>query len=64
MCPLASGVAVAVVQVRVVSVFVNEDLMAMLVRVGFAAVPRKIVFMPMMCVVGVGVGVREGFVAM
>jgi hypothetical protein len=61
--PWPSGVAVPVVQVRVVRMLMREDAMAVFMRVGFGSVPRKIVLVPVMCVVDVRVRVSERFVA-
>ena len=61
--PWPSGVAVPVVQVRVVRMLMREDAVAVCMRVGFGSVPRKIVLVLVMCVVDVRVRVSERFVA-
>jgi hypothetical protein len=53
---------VPVVQVRIVRMLMREDAVAVFVRVGLRSVPRKIVLMPVMCVVDVRVRVSECFV--
>jgi len=49
----ASGVAVPVVQVRIVRMLMREDAVAVFMGMGFCSVPRKIVLALMMCVVDV-----------
>ena len=51
-----------VVQVRIVWMLMREGAVAVFMRVGLRSVPRKIVLMPVMCVVDVRVRVSECFV--
>ena len=51
-----------VVQVRIMRMPMRENAVAVFMRVGLRSVPRKIVLVPMMCVVDVRMRVRERFV--
>jgi hypothetical protein len=51
------------VQIRIMRMFMRESAVAVLMRVGFRTVPRKIVLVLVMGVVNVRVRVSECFVA-